>query len=71
MNNQELRSAYENDALGHRAKGQIQKDIFETAQSMVVDQDDADFLNSFWDNYDPETDGNGWVRLASTRIKQN
>jgi hypothetical protein len=62
MNNQELRTAYENGALGYEAQNQIQEDIFDTATAMGVDQDDADFLDSFWDNYDPETDGNEWVR---------
>jgi len=62
MNNSELRTAYENNALGYAAQEQIQEDIFDTAHSMGIDQDDTEFLDSFWENYDPETDGNDWLR---------
>ena len=52
MTNQELRFAYENQELPTDARRQISQDIDQTGGN----------LDSFWANYCPEDDGNGWVR---------
>ena len=63
MNNQEIRSRYESgNFLTPKQVDQISKDIFQTAQSQNVSEEDKKFLQDFWANYCPEDDGHEFVR---------